>query len=74
MTSVKGRATVVRPHGTACARRHNPHQLLFPVMNPLRKMFGPSKGEIWRQLCAATGADYVQGGFWKGDQVQATHG
>src|ERR1044072_982235 len=37
-------------------------------------MFGPSKEEIWRQLCAATGADYVQGGFWKGDKVQATHG
>jgi len=36
-------------------------------------MFGPSKEEIWRQLCAETGADYVQGGFWKGDKVQATH-
>jgi len=43
-------------------------------MNTLRKMFGPSKEEIWRQLCAATGADYVQGGFWKGDKVQAAHG
>ena len=37
-------------------------------------MFGPSKEEIWRQLCAAMGADYVQGGFWKGDKVQAEHG
>lgn len=43
-------------------------------MNTLRKMFGPSKEEIWRQLCAATGADYVEGGFWKGDKVQASHG
>ena len=43
-------------------------------MNALRKMFGPSKEEIWRQLCAATGADYVQGGFWKGDKVQVAHG
>ena len=43
-------------------------------MNTLRKMFGPSKEVIWRQLCAATGADYVQGGFWKGDKVQASHG
>ena len=43
-------------------------------MNTLRKLFGPSKAEIWRQLCAATGADYVQGGFWKGDKVQAAHG
>lgn len=43
-------------------------------MTTLRKLFGPSKEEIWRQLCAATGADYVQGGFWKGDKVQVTHG
>ena len=43
-------------------------------MNTLRKLFGPSKAEIWRQLCAATGADYVPGGFWKGDKVQAAHG
>ncbi len=43
-------------------------------MNALRKLFGPSKEEVWRQLCAATGAEYVQGGFWKGDKVQAAHG
>lgn len=43
-------------------------------MNTLRKMFGPSKKEIWRQLCTETGADYVQGGFWKADKVQAAHG
>lgn len=43
-------------------------------MKALRKLFGPSKEEVWRQLCAATGAEYVQGGFWKGDKVQATHG
>src|SRR5438093_8312691 len=43
-------------------------------MITLRKLFGPSKEEIWRQLCTATGADYVQGGLWKGDKVQATHG
>ncbi len=42
-------------------------------MNTLRKLFGPSKAEIWRQLCTETGADFVQGGFWKGDKVQATH-
>jgi hypothetical protein len=42
-------------------------------MNTLRKFFGPSKAEIWRQLCNETGADYVQGGFWKGDKVQVTH-
>ena len=42
-------------------------------MKTLRKMFGPSKEEIWRQLCTETGADYVQGGFWKGDKIQAAH-
>ena len=42
-------------------------------MNTLRKMFGPSKEEIWRQLCTELGAEYVQGGFWKRDKVQATH-
>ncbi len=43
-------------------------------MTTLRKLFGPSKAEIWRQLSAETGANYVRGGFWKGDRVQATHG
>ncbi len=43
-------------------------------MSTLRQLFGPSKAEIWRKLCAETGADFVQGGFWKGDKVQATHG
>ena len=42
-------------------------------MNTLRKWFGPSREEIWRQLSTQTGANYVQGGFWKGDKVQATH-
>jgi hypothetical protein len=42
-------------------------------MNPLRKLFGPSKEEIWRQLCTAIGAEYVQGGAWKKDKVQAAH-
>ena len=43
-------------------------------MKTLRKLFGPSKAEIWRQLSTETGANYVQGGFWKGDKVQVTHG
>lgn len=34
-------------------------------------LFGPSREEIWRQLCAEIGADFVDGGFWKGDRVQA---
>jgi hypothetical protein len=45
----------------------------FNIMERLRKWFGPSKAEIWRQVCAETGAEYVRGGFWKGDRVQVTH-
>jgi hypothetical protein len=40
----------------------------------LRTLFGPSTREIWRQLSAEIGAQYVEGGFWKGDKVQAIHG
>jgi hypothetical protein len=41
----------------------------------LRDLFGPSREEIWRQLSAEIGADYVAGGgFWKGDKVVAAHG
>ncbi len=32
--------------------------------------FGPSKDEIWRQLCEEIGAELVDGGFWKGKKVQ----
>ena len=39
----------------------------------LRRVFGPSRKEVWRQLCDEIGAQYVDGGFWKGDKVQATH-
>jgi hypothetical protein len=34
-------------------------------------VFGPSKDEIWRQLCGEIGADFVEGGFWRGSKVQA---
>jgi hypothetical protein len=40
-------------------------------MGFLRQLFGPSREEIWRQLCSEIGAQYVAGGFWKGDKVQA---
>jgi hypothetical protein len=42
-------------------------------MNTLRKLFGPSKEELWRQLSAEIGANYVQGRFWNGDKVEASH-
>ncbi len=42
-------------------------------MGILRELFGPSREEIWRRLCDEIGADYVKGGFWKGDKVHAYH-
>jgi hypothetical protein len=33
--------------------------------------FGPSKDEIWRQLAQEIGAEFVDGGLWKGTKVQA---
>lgn len=34
-------------------------------------LFGPSKKEIWKQLALEIQANYVDGGFWKGDKVEA---
>jgi hypothetical protein len=39
----------------------------------LRGLFGPSKDEIWRQLCAETGAEYVEGGFFRQGKVKLSH-
>lgn len=40
-------------------------------MSMLRQVFGPSREEVWRQLCAEIGAEFVDGGLWKGDKIQA---
>ncbi|HEY7215898.1 MAG TPA: DUF3137 domain-containing protein [Thermoanaerobaculia bacterium] len=40
-------------------------------MGFLTGAFGPGREEAWKQLCAEIGADFVDGGFWKGDKVQA---
>ncbi len=48
-------------------------EITTPLMKTLRKLFGPSRAEIWRRLCTETGGDYVEGGFWKKDKVQVTH-
>jgi hypothetical protein len=40
-------------------------------MGFLTGVFGPSREEVWKQLCAEIGADFVDGGFWRGDKVQA---
>ena len=42
-------------------------------MSLMRKWFGPSRAEVWRQLSTEIGAQYVPGSFWKGDKVEATH-
>ncbi len=36
--------------------------------------FGPSKEEVWQQLCREIGAEFVAGGFWKGSKVQVRVG
>jgi hypothetical protein len=43
-------------------------------MAMLRRMFGPSQKEIWRQLSEEIHAKFVDGGFWKADRVEASHG
>jgi len=40
----------------------------------LRKLFGPSREEIWRQLSEEVEGRFVKGGFLKGDKVEVTHG
>ena len=40
-------------------------------MSFLRQIFGSSQEEIWQQLCNEIGAEFVQGGFWKGSKVVA---
>src|SRR5688572_23617141 len=39
----------------------------------LRRLFGPGREEIWRQLSDQIGAQFVDGG-WRGDKVVAKHG
>ena len=40
----------------------------------MTRLFGPSREEVWRELGRQLGAQYVDGGFWKGDKVEAVHG
>ena len=42
-------------------------------MSALRRMFGPSREKIWRQLSDEIAGRYVGGEFWKGDKVEAVH-
>ncbi len=42
-------------------------------MEAMRRWFGPSREEIWRQLSEQLGARFVESTFWKGNKVEATH-
>ena len=42
-------------------------------MGFLRKLFGPSQGEIWNQVAAELGAKHEQS-FWTGNKVQIEYG
>jgi hypothetical protein len=60
-----------------------PHELSFTIkasrskdnlMGILRKLLGPSREQMWRQLCGEINGRYIEGGFWKSDKVEAAHG
>lgn len=40
----------------------------------LRSIFKSSKDQIWKRLCDEIGADFVDGGAWRGDRAQARVG
>ena len=46
------------------------NSVIINRMSALRRIFGPSKKEIWKQLSNQLGARYVEGGFAKADKVQ----
>lgn len=44
------------------------------MMGLLRDIFGPSQKEIWEKLSNEIHANFVDGGFWRGDKVVAKVG
>lgn len=40
-------------------------------MGILRQLFGPSKDEVWAQLAREIGANFDEGGLWRGSKVTA---
>lgn len=42
-------------------------------MSVMRRLFGPSRKEIWTKLSEAVNGRYVAGGWGKGDKVQVEH-
>lgn len=43
-------------------------------MGILRKLFGPSRDEIWSQIAYDLGAEYRDGGFWERNYISYLHG
>ena len=43
-------------------------------MSVMRRVFGPSKKELWKKLSDEMQGHFVDGGFWKGDKVEVEHG
>ncbi len=43
-------------------------------MSLLRKMFGPSSEEVWRELSGQIGGEFLKGGMWRGDNVTVNVG
>jgi hypothetical protein len=42
-------------------------------MTARRSWFGPSRKQIWQDLCARVGGTYTAGGLLKGDRVEVSH-
>lgn len=43
-------------------------------MGFLRAILGPSKDEIWTQIAAEIGGEFIEGGFWEQDALMFHHG
>ena len=43
-------------------------------MSILRKIFGPSKKEIWSKLSEEVGGKFIEGGFFKDSKIEIQHG
>ena len=39
-------------------------------MGLFRSLFGPSKDEIWGQVANSIGGEFIDGGFWGGDELR----
>src|SRR2546429_9012039 len=40
-------------------------------MGPFRRLLGPSRDEVWRQLAQEMHANVIEGGLWKSPKVEA---